>query len=382
MSELVIAEKDAEIARLQTELAKKESELKEKEDEAENSSLGDGGKGPLGATLPPTPGKVPYYYTINYYVDPNKDTVEPVPAPSDPVNEHCESALKSKSSQEDDDPVCANIPEACASTLHEYFWKIPPPKEVVAALKECECPENCDTLKPLEINEEVKTSMKSDDVSKDSTMKYICLALVKAAQLLAAAWGELMTADAHLQRDMNLTSDDEKKIACPNGHSINMTKIAQLIQQGLQVLGMGSVQCNQKRRLDLKYKLVNSAKELADKNQPMGPLLFGDNLKEHYRQIQEKNRLTNITVNKKPRQSLHKFHPYPAPFLARPPGPQWSQWHQGQQQQQRPHAQGFMNYPPGIQHAFHPHPPPFRPQHFQQNAFPKRGSKSKNHRGK
>ena len=51
MAELTVAQKDAEITRLQTELAKKDEELKKKkeEDKSENSkNTGDGGAGPSG----------------------------------------------------------------------------------------------------------------------------------------------------------------------------------------------------------------------------------------------------------------------------------------------------------------------------------------------
>ena len=76
-----------------------------------------------------------------------------------------------------------------------------------------------------------------------------------------------MTAKSHIQTDMGLAAETPKIIYCPNGHEINITKIARLVQLGLKVLGMGSVQCNQKRRLDFKYKFVSSVKELADKDQ-------------------------------------------------------------------------------------------------------------------
>ena len=76
--------------------------------------------------------------------------------------------------------------------------------------------------------------------------------------------------------------DDDKIIKTNSGHEINLSYWTDLIK-----LGMAFVQCNQKCHLDLKYKLVPAAKELANRDQSLGPELFGENLKEHYKQIQE-----------------------------------------------------------------------------------------------
>ena len=85
-----------------------------------------------------------------------------------------------------------------------------------------------------------------------------------------------------------MTQADKIIITTPSGHTINLTTWANLTKLSLQVLGMASVQCNQKCHHDFKYKLVPFAKKkLADRDQPLGPELFGDNLREHYKQIQE-----------------------------------------------------------------------------------------------
>ena len=167
MAELTVAQKDAEIARLQTELAKKEEELKKKkeEDESEISkNTGDGGVGPLGPQ-PTRAQHVHIYYPVPYYVDLSPPPEEIIPA-SKPVDDHCAAILGDKNNQPKDDPTCTSIPIACAETLEEYFWKINARKDISATLKECKCPENCECLKPMDINEEVKCSMKYDDNTK------------------------------------------------------------------------------------------------------------------------------------------------------------------------------------------------------------------------
>ena len=188
MAELTVAQKDVEITRLQSELVKKEAELKKKEEEDEeenNSGSGAGSAGTLGP-LPPNPQPVPIYYPVPYYVDPNSPQEQVVPA-SNPVDDHYAAVLGDKNTQPEDNPTCEKIPTACAEILQDYFWKINSGKDISAALKECECPEHCESLKPMDINEEVKSSMKTDDNTKNSTMCYICTALAKAAQPLASA---------------------------------------------------------------------------------------------------------------------------------------------------------------------------------------------------
>ena len=117
--------------------------------------------------------------------------------------------------------------------------------------------------------------MTNADCSKDSSMKYICKAIAKSAQPLGAAWATFTEVEFHIQQDMNLDPEDEKSIACPKQFCIKCFESPQTNGVGdWRMLGMASVQCNQKRRLDLKYKLVPSAKELADKDQKNGTFAF------------------------------------------------------------------------------------------------------------
>ena len=72
---------------------------------------------------------------------PDNQPADP-PAP-DPVNEHYASTLKNNNQQEDEDPLHTKIPETCTGVVQDYFWTIHQTKDIVAALKECEQPENC-----------------------------------------------------------------------------------------------------------------------------------------------------------------------------------------------------------------------------------------------
>ena len=87
------------------------------------------------------------------------------------------------------------------------------------------------------------------------------------------------------QNEQSLTQADKKlsllQVATPSTSLHGLTH-----QTFMQVFSMASVQCNQKCCHDLKCKLMPSAEELADRDQPLGPELFGDSLKEHYKQIQ------------------------------------------------------------------------------------------------
>ena len=68
----------------------------------------------------------------------------------------------------------------------------------------------------------------------------------------------------------------------------------------------------------MKYKLVVPAKELANRDQPLGPELFGGNLKEHYKQIQELAKITTSTTNSKKKQQI-RHHPNSKPFSGKIP---------------------------------------------------------------
>ena len=380
-----LAEKDAEIARMQTLLAAKDAEIakfqeeERQDDNADPNQVGSTPQGTAGHNPPgmggqippgpgaPLPGQVPalgqgvqpYFIQLPYfYPQPDLSGDSPVPE-ENPFADYCKSKHTPSQKEDDDDVVCDAIPEAIAQKLEEYFWGINTGKDIAAAQKECKRPANVAALKPLQINEEVKRSMTSADNSKDNTMKFICKAMVKGAQPLASIWATLTEMEYHIQEDTGLDDSEDKKIACPEGFSVNVSDLLRQLELALKVLGMAHVQGCQKRRLDLRDKINNSGKELADANQKLGPELFGENLKEHYRQIQENNRLTSITATPKSKKKTHgsgqRFSPYQQHFLPRGP----AQWHpmpwQPPFRPQPPQGQGrgYQMFSPQFPSQFH-----------------------------
>ena len=176
--ELSLAEKDAEIARLNRALALKEQE---QATSAQYDRLDDR----FGNYYPPG-GMFPWHPWMPYPAP-----TFPPPPRQDPMSKAIESKL-SASHQSPDSPLGPPIPEPCAAKLKSWFWSIPSTKEINSALKECCRPRNCEALKPILVNPELQRSFNQDDMSKDSALKYIAATLPTAAQPFAQMWAELI----------------------------------------------------------------------------------------------------------------------------------------------------------------------------------------------
>ena len=121
MSQLTLAQKDAEIASLYKQNVMAQLPKKKNKDEEENNLDVNTGNGGPGQSSPlPIGQPVPYYYPMPYYMYPDNQLADP-PAP-DPVNEHCASTSKNNNQQEDDDILHTKIPEACTGVVQDYFW--------------------------------------------------------------------------------------------------------------------------------------------------------------------------------------------------------------------------------------------------------------------
>ena len=142
----------------------------------------------------------PYYLMLPYYmpaIDPNALAPQPnlvPPTPVDAKSQFIKDEVEEDTAPEDMDKQTDPLSSDTEAALQNFFWHIHSGKEIVAKLQECEHPANCDTLKPLQINEEVKCAMDKADKTKDSHMHYICNALTKASQPLAILWSELLNA--------------------------------------------------------------------------------------------------------------------------------------------------------------------------------------------
>ena len=63
----------------------------------------------------------------------------------------------------------------------------------------CDLPKDCQPLKQIVINEEVKKKMDKQDIINDQCLKWLCNGLLHAAGPLSTAWAELMHLEFAIQ---------------------------------------------------------------------------------------------------------------------------------------------------------------------------------------
>ena len=124
---------------------------------------------PTMATAAPAP-VPPYYMPFPMYYPPSADGD---PQPENPITAFIQEKLQTAKPIDPLDKETDPVEEPVAQFLQAYFWNIHPGKDIVAALEECERPSNCDCLRPITINDEVKKAMTKEDRSKDAHMRYI-----------------------------------------------------------------------------------------------------------------------------------------------------------------------------------------------------------------
>ena len=75
------------------------------------------------------------------------------------------------------DPLTDPILDRAATSLAHWFQTPRPRGEIMDLLKHIEHPTNCEGLKVVEINDEVKRTMKKPHHDKDKKMKYLATGL-------------------------------------------------------------------------------------------------------------------------------------------------------------------------------------------------------------
>ena len=91
----------------------------------------------------------------------------PNPVPDTDNNTEQKSAYHQKLEAEveadiekaEEDSICDEVPQPIADFVHHWFRTIHSGTDVQEALKQCERPINCDALKMVQINQEVKKYM-------------------------------------------------------------------------------------------------------------------------------------------------------------------------------------------------------------------------------
>ena len=235
--------------------------------------------------------------SVVYYI-PTTDSSKNEAVQISDLDKSLKDRFKGSGPKGNEDITCDPLPQPLADTLNVWFCQIFTNEEICTLLLEARRPVNVDALLPIQINKEVYKSLSRDEKEKDRPLKCIANAICKASQAISAVWASMLKAEVAVQahqKDSNLNVE----LTLPDGSTFKLSECIAQLTLGLKLLGIGNVQISQKRRLDLKYKLALSARELAGKSQPFTSQLFGDNIKEDHATAIKNYQLTqSVTRNR------------------------------------------------------------------------------------
>ena len=100
-----------------------------------------------------------------------------------------------KQTSSEDDPSDSPILEGLNPVLKHWWWKMPPKDEIKKLLDQCACPENCDAMKKVYINDEIFKKIGQKGRDDDQTLRLINHSLTRGAQPLVSAWNEIVKAE-------------------------------------------------------------------------------------------------------------------------------------------------------------------------------------------
>ena len=275
---------------------------------------------------------------------------DPTPAPEpplDPVEASVEKDLEDEPPKEQEN-VTDPILQVCAATLQSWFRTIHSGMDINECFKSCARPSNADALKLVDINPEVKKKMfKGDDIS-DQRMKWISNAAIRSAQPLSIAWSNLLKLEFVIKACQENEIKTDAMIPLDAGQHFNLSESIRLLKHGIKCLGMTSMQAVQKRRLDLRYKLIGAAKELAEPNQPFDDTIFGPNLQRHFTNILQGNKISGKIARSSPKKDHgnNRYHPFIGRGRGRNRSGTHGQFHNDQSQFHQYPLQQFQQYPP------------------------------------
>ena len=231
----------------------------------------------------------------------------------DPFTSSLAESLAAESSDGDADQVSEHIPEPICMVISQWFRNIHSGTQIQETLKLCKRPKNCDALKYVEINPEIMRSINKQDIIDDQRMKWLSQAAIKSAQPLAAAWSNMSKLEFVIQQRQPASEEvtDAMIPTGPGEPEFNLSQCIRDVKLSLKTMGMTSVQCIQKRRLDLRGKLQGAAKELADTNKKFDDTIFGPDLQKHFASILQANKITRkMATSSKPRGRSYRYNPF------------------------------------------------------------------------
>ena len=266
------------------------------------------------ATNPPPP--FLYYQQYPPNPDPNLGAgADPSEIEMDVEEDQYTAAVEASQQKhkkvEDTDPLALVIPNPMAATLHTWFREINAGTDIQDTLKRCERPENCDALKVVKINDEIKAKMQRPDEIKDQRLKWKCQSAPKAAWPLSTMWAELKCLEFFLQQKQPVDEEITNAIFKleKDKDPIDVTELIEKVELSLKVIEITSVQAMQKRHYDLQYKLARPAKQLAEFNHRFLDEMFGPKMKSDVANIVAMNRLTKKLTSPQKQQQT-RYNPF------------------------------------------------------------------------
>ena len=209
-----------------------------------------------------------------------------------------------------EDPTSPPINESLVKALYLWFWNIHSRSSIQETLKQAKRLVNARTLKPVVINDEVKKSMSQQDWIKDQHMKWLSDAILKGIQPIVTLWAVLIKYQHYIQKNSSSPPNPDGSLPdalctlAPGEDNLNLSQVLCDLKLGIRIIGMASMQAVQKCHLDLQYKLYSAAKELVEPNQKFDETMFGPNMKQHFYNILNINKITT-KVSK-----CHRHHPF------------------------------------------------------------------------
>ncbi|XP_045131685.1 uncharacterized protein LOC123516453 isoform X2 [Portunus trituberculatus] len=149
-------------------------------------------------------------------------------------------------------------------------------------------PKNCPALAPVECNPQILEALKTDARKADAHLKDVCGGILKAGTILTKS---LLALDQVAQESTHLVVEREV-------NNINGT---------WALLGHANHKNNLARRFVMKREINQKYSHLCSDKLPMSRLLFGDDVTQSTRQIEESEKLRHKLAAKKTTPVLWRF---------------------------------------------------------------------------
>ncbi|XP_076039215.1 uncharacterized protein LOC143024302 [Oratosquilla oratoria] len=142
-------------------------------------------------------------------------------------------------------------------------------------------PGNCPALSPVECNMQILEALKQDAKKADLRMKEVNKDITKAASIIIKSLSVL------------------DKVAQDEGNAVVAHEVG-MINGALALLGHANYRNNLVRRFNIKREINQKYSHLCSDNMPMSHFLFGDDLSQSARQIEEAEKLKSKITAKSP----------------------------------------------------------------------------------